>query len=1312
MSVWKSPVFYFGILLVVLLGALLAAPYVVNWNGYKDNLETYGRRLTGRNVEIGGDVEIRLFPWPRLTAERVAIGNPEGIAGAPLIHSEFVTLSLQLGGLLNGSLNVESVELVEPQVTLIRDGDGSVNWMLLSDEDLRRSTLLSNVRLDQIRLSNGSIRLDDRMQGVVTDLSTIDADMSAAAIEGPWRLKGTGNWREMPVAFTFSSSAYNVGEPFRFGLRVMPGDRVLPGFSIDGGWKDAAFEGEVSISPQAADGQKGSVEGDFRPLAMKAKLKATPVRVDLGDIRIAPADAQDSGTLIEGTAGLDLGTALKGEINLKSPRANLDTLLGAESLAMWRSGGLLELAQSLLRHVPDKLDAKFSLDVTVLTAGGETMNDVRLAAHITPDGIRIENARAGLPGRSAMRLVDGAVTRRDGAVALSGKLAFESSDLRAFAGWALPQQKAGFETWWKGSRGRLKLQSDLTWSQAQMALRNVQYELEGLPGQAEVTLRQGQVPSLDMRVRTAALDLNSYFANTGASVAGTRAFDLLGVLDPVLRGAETLEKHLTLDAGSVTLNGVRAQDVALDVATSQSGFEIKAFDIGSVGGARLKAEGLVLSGPEGPSGDVAASLVADDPRGFLRLAGLADSNAAWMRALGQTNVTFKFNARPDPNGPVLTYALNGMAAPFSLAFTGGITELERGSDARVSLDGTVTAPDAARLMAIAGMTAKVQGAGPGKVTLGFSGARSGGFASKISVEAYGGRLSFDGSLKPGVAYAAMSGAASLFANDVGPLLRAVGVPQADGPGGPLRLAFKVTPEADGLKVNDVVGDHAGLALAGEASIDGKGKLAADFNVGDLSLMRLLALSFTPWQGGEVDLAASFAGPNDALFDGEIWLRPRTLAMPYGDDLKETALGITLGQTRRFVLLAPTMPELEFSVEVTAQDNTFAASAKGKMPVDLTRVLMDREDASLGSGSLVVSGELKGTGRSPAAALAEMEGKGAYTLSDLAFTHLAPEAFAARLPSVKSSQDLRAALDVLEASAGLVAQSSGGTFAVTKGSLTASPVRVSGIGTLSEVTASADLSDRRFVVETTVALTSRPELPKVAVTYSGLPGALERRASTSALASKLGHELLAKDLAELERLKGEEEKLAIAEEEQRQMDQAKFEAYQAQRAEIRMRQRELKVHAAARAARQAVAAAETAAFMAEGDSLNKIEIAKQRLGLTVKPRLAAWSEANARKARAEEERQRAKALAEEQAQLAEDKRKAEDEARKAAAAVKVKAEADAKALAEEQARQEAERKRQIEQEAQKKLDELPRLNMVPETPVPKAVVPACDNPLYC
>jgi AsmA-like C-terminal region len=573
----------------------------------------------------------------------------------------------------------------------------------------------------------------------------------------------------------------------------------------------------------------------------------------------------------------------------------------------------------------------------------------------------------------------------------------------------------------------------------------------------------------------------------------------------------------------------------------------------------------------------------------------------------------------------------------------------------------------------------------------------------------------------------------------------------------------VAPDVGGLKITDVVGDHDGLALGGEVNVAADGTFAADFNVGDIALTRVLALAFSPWVGGEFDLARSFAGPDALLAQGEIWLRPRSLEMPYGNAVTEAVLGISLGSTRKLELVTPTNPDVGFVVEVAPKDGSFVASARGKMPVDLARIFVSSQNESLGSGKVLISGDVRGEGRSPSAALAAMEGRGAFTLSNLGFFKIAPDEFARRLPDVKTSADLSAALAAFEASGGLAIESAGGTFDVSKGLLTATPARVSGPGTLSSVSASADFTQRTIEVKTAVSLVGKPDLPDISIIYSGEPGALEKRASTSALAAKLGHELLARDLEELERLKSEQEKLAVAEEQQRQQDQAKFEAYQAQRAELRMRQRELKIHATARKAKRVLAEAEFAAFVQEGDAMNRIDLVRRKLGLSVKPKIAAWvAEAEAKK-RAEEERQRKleeqrkreeearlkkieeekaraealrlKAIADEQARIEAARLKAEEDARKAEEA-RLKAEADAKALAEETARAEAERQRvaaeeqrkreeemkrkleeverlRLEEEAKAKLEELPKIVPVQPAPVlaPKPT-PACANPLYC
>ena len=73
MKLWKSPAFYFGILLILLVGGALAAPYIVDWSLYRSDIEKFGTKLTGRSVTVEGPISVRLFPWPKLSVGKVRV---------------------------------------------------------------------------------------------------------------------------------------------------------------------------------------------------------------------------------------------------------------------------------------------------------------------------------------------------------------------------------------------------------------------------------------------------------------------------------------------------------------------------------------------------------------------------------------------------------------------------------------------------------------------------------------------------------------------------------------------------------------------------------------------------------------------------------------------------------------------------------------------------------------------------------------------------------------------------------------------------------------------------------------------------------------------------------------------------------------------------------------------------------------------------------------------------------------------------------------------------------------------------------------
>ena len=76
---------------------------------------------------------------------------------------------------------------------------------------------------------------------------------------------------------------------------------------------------------------------------------------------------------------------------------------------------------------------------------------------------------------------------------------------------------------------------------------------------------------------------------------------------------------------------------------------------------------------------------------------------------------------------------------------------------------------------------------------------------------------------------------------------------------------------------------------------------------------------------------------------------------------------------------------------------------------------------------------------------------------------------------------------------------------------------------------------------------------------------------------------------LEKVQKEQERLAIEEEKLRKLAEERLTAFYAQRAELRLRQRELKVHSAQRILDVELAKAEERRLIRDGEAINKAEL---------------------------------------------------------------------------------------------------------------------------
>jgi AsmA family/AsmA-like C-terminal region len=1186
MSIWKSPVFYLGLILIGLVVAALAAPFIVNWNSYRDNLEAYGHRLTGRDVAINGQISVRLFPWPRLSAEDVSVGNPVGFTGPPLLNARNLTAELALAAFFSGEIRVEAIYVDHPVINFARLADGRGNWVFKPDATISSSRLLEQVKLDQINVVDGVLHLEDKAHGFSNTLTAVNAAVSAAALEGPWRLRATANQNETPIEVTFSSAEWKTGEAFRFGGKLVPQDGSLPTFAFDGATQDGIFKGKIRLEPVVSEDGRSSLDRHFKPLQMQADIEGSFERVALNKIHIVPADLKDSGTLIEGSASVALTDGVKAEVNLNSPRIDLDGLTGAQSQGFGKVDGLMVLLNKVMKEFPQQFDLAGNFNIASLSMAGESLENVVLRTSAEPNAIRVQNLTANLPGRSRMKF-NGLVFPGDKAAELGGSLAFESNDTRAFASWLWPQEKAELAKMWTGNRGRLKAETDVSWSDKNFGFQNVKYELDGAAGNCELIVGIGDFPAFNLHLNAPVFEMDNYISDRTSYTT-----EIL----PLLQNSSGIEKHLDIQVGKLRLNGVEAQDLGIDYVSSARGFEIKKLNIGSIEGGKVEGQGLITQGPDGPAGEIKVLMHADNPRGFLHLLGVTpkESEPQWTSVLGQTDMQAVVTVKPGEVEPFVTYDVSGKSGALQVSASGDVKDITKAYDAKLGFSAEVTSAHGDDIVRIFGLNPFSKSDGAGKLNLTASGSASSGFKTALSVEALGANFGYQGQFKPDASLPFLNGAVSAKADDGKTIGQALGLPSESLLAGPLKFDSPVVTQDGQIRLTKIIARVAGQDIAGDLTVTGAGEVGADLAMKSADLKALLTVAFMEWRGKAPQLDDAFAAPRDFPKSVYVWVRPEFLLAGFGSQLKESVIGISIDQEGRSLTIASTGNELgpfKLDLSVKPHDAKFTLAGSLQMAVELEPNVKLQNGTAIAQGKVVLEGTFSGEGRSPAAVFSDLNGNGTMSLQNVKMTQVAPQNFFAQLAAIKDAVALQKAFDVLLQGPGFEVPAVSQPFSVSAGIGNIQPIVIDSKDAELRVTPSFDLSNGTVATEITITPKENADLPPMRIRYSGYPQSLVQRNDTSAIAAKLGYAMIAKDMAELDRIQTEQAKIVANEEAQRRADEEKFAAFQAQRAELRLRQRELKVFAAQRVTDASNDKIKLEKILSDAAALNKIEMPK-------------------------------------------------------------------------------------------------------------------------
>jgi uncharacterized protein involved in outer membrane biogenesis len=1154
-SAWRSPLLFFGILLILAAGALGFGPFFINWNSYKAEFQRQASLITGRRVVIDGPLNVRLFPWPRMTAGNVHISNPAGAMLADLASIEMVEAEIAAAPLLSGQISLRKVRLIKPVFSLERMAAGGVNWKLNPVTSVAGLPEADQIAVAGIEIVDGKLFFGDGRRGGLSELTGLEGRLKAPTLEGPWRADLSAEQSGTPLSLTVSTSKYRKGEPLKVSAAITPsGDNgFLWAFDGETLRDDGKVTGRINIQPARQTTGKANPLNAQWQVKLSGDVVADFDAIKLSKIEVVPANDLSGANLLTGSADITLGRQFIVSTNIDAAQIDLDKLFGTNMFEEFGDGQQLKSLSEFLTSLPSSTEISFNTAITSLIAGGETLSRVKLSGQMTPDLMRIAEASANMPGQtkasfSGVLLPAGP----DGLPQLAGEVDANSGSLREFVSWVAPNSSTEIQKVWAGARGRAKISAQLGWTPDTFRMSGIKAELDEARSTGSFRISRGDDPSLNIRLVADTINVDRY-APRGFSTSAIEDGTVAGLTELAATAVAFGDTHITLQTDSLLMRGVEARDIAIDIDVSGGAVELRTIEIGGIGDARLDIAGVLNFPDEGITGSISGHFKATDPRPFLRLAGVLDaarSATRWASRLGPVDLKVLSEVSTSDDNNKLTLASNGKAAGATIALTSGFDgKFAEWRDGDMQITGSVTGTTSQNLLALAGLQPVTGGEQPATLKLAFAGKPSSALTGTAELDLLAGKFGFDGGLTIDPAsQISAAGTTTVKAVDAAPLMAALGLATPDWPDHILRsvdASAESVFSGGTLKLSELKASLPLNAASGTLDLSGSirspridGKLAVQrLDLGWLAAALLLPANGKPATSDETFDTTRLGWVGNNL---EI-VSQRTNVIP-GLALSASTLSATRksADALQFSLSGETAPAEPFSLLVQATSKASILRAQGAIQSTLTLADLlqtsDGEEALSGKANLKLN--FAGEGRSPGGLVSQLSGKGKLLAPSLSLALFDVANLVDRVGNLESVENLEQLVtsSIRAGPVGIAMKES--DISLENGTLRSAAMPVTSSAANGTLRLTTDLTSERARID--ASMKPHGEVPTVSMRLSGHPLSLARTYNTTALKSFVSNNVLQKGLEKLEELQREEQRL-IEEERKFREEQAAIEA---------------------------------------------------------------------------------------------------------------------------------------------------------------------------
>ncbi|HLY17442.1 MAG TPA: AsmA family protein [Bryobacteraceae bacterium] len=318
----KRIIGWIAIIVVLLLLAAVALPFLINPNQFRPRLEAELTKALARDVKVG-DLKLSILSGG-VTADDLSVADDPAYSATPFLHTKALTLGVDLWPLIvSRELHVTQLTLDQPQIDLLQSAAGDWNFSSLGGKSSAQAQPATssgaglNLSVKLVKITGGRLTLAQHnskararvLENVNIELRDFAAD-SAFPVSLSAKLAGGGNIQldgnVGPINPTDAALT-----PAKVTVKLTGFDLAAAGVDTSGG-----LAGLLSINGTAAANGKslflsGRLKADKLKMAKNGSPATEPVEFDFalehdmrkhsgvlrrGTIHIGSAPAELSGT--------------------------------------------------------------------------------------------------------------------------------------------------------------------------------------------------------------------------------------------------------------------------------------------------------------------------------------------------------------------------------------------------------------------------------------------------------------------------------------------------------------------------------------------------------------------------------------------------------------------------------------------------------------------------------------------------------------------------------------------------------------------------------------------------------------------------------------------------------------------------------------------------------------------------------------------------------------------------------------------------------------------------------------------------------